>query len=437
LLDLRRSLGRILPGLKTYVVAWRSLRRFRGPRYRPLRSLWTPPPPLLSDRATGETTSINLKSAEYYEREGMREFWLNRPFSSPETVGKYLERFGLLLSMLRIQPEDRVLDFGCGTGWSSIMLARMGAEVLGLDVAPSALEIAREAAGRELTPAQRARLSFRTFDGGTIDVEDGEMDFVLVFDAFHHFPNPMGILAEFSRVLSSHGRFGFAEPGAGHAEAEHSLAESAHGILEEDLDLEQLFRSACAAGFEELDLAIPALEPEILTLPMARMRSFLRGRSWLVPQDFLRKTVLTGPIGVFRKDSYPATSLNPRALDARIEPGARRVRATAGELFRVAARVTNTGETAWLREGRRGRGQVQLGAHLLSVGGALLVSDYGRAGIGRDLQLRDVAELELELTAPQDPGSYVIRLDMVNEGICWFAQRGSAVSDVALEVGSA
>lgn len=415
-------------------MARRSLGRVRPPHYRPFRSLWTPSPPLLSDRPAPETASINTKSAEYYEREDMRAFWMNRPFSSPQTVGKYLERFGLLLSMLRIQPGDSVLDFGCGTGWSSIMLTRIGAEVIGVDVAPSALDVGRNAAARELTPAQHARLSLRTFDGVRIDVEDGAMDFVVVFDAFHHLPNPMAILAEFSRVLSPHGRFGFAEPGVGHAEAEDSVAESAHGILEEDLDLEQLYRSAIAAGFQELDLAIPALEPEAFTLPMERMRSFLRGRSWLVPHDLLRKAVLTGPIGVFRKDPYPVTSLNPRGQDARIEPAALRISVSVGAAYRIAARVTNMGETVWLREGRRGRGCVRLGAHLLDRDGAVLVADYGRAEMAGDLRQGDREETEIELTAPPEPGSYVIRLDMVNEGICWFAQHGSPVSDVPLEV---
>jgi len=434
LANLKRSLGKLLPGLKTYAVAWRSLGHFRAPHYRPFRSLVAPCPPVLGDRTEGDTASINLNSEEYYRREDMREFWLNRPFSHPETVGRHLERFGSLLSLLRIQPGDRVLDFGCGTGWSSVMLARMGAEVVGVDISPSALDIGREAADRELTAAQRARLNFRTFDGSTIDIPDGEMDFVVVFDAFHHFPNPMTILTEFHRVLSSRGRFGFAEPGAGHAESDIAIAEVAHGILEEDLDLEQLYRSGVAAGFEALDLAIPALEPEILTLPMARMRSFLRGMSWLVPHDFLRSAVLTGPIGVFRKDRYPVISFNPRRQGASIQPAIARISVTAAEGFRVATRVTNRGETVWLREGRRGRGYVRLGAHLLSGDGTALVNDYGRAEIPGDLQQGDEADIELEMTAPEEPGVYVIRLDMVNEGICWFAQHGSPVTDVPLEV---
>ena len=375
-----------------------------------------------------------MSSEKYYEHAERREFWLNRPFSHPESVGKHLERFGLLLSTLGIRPGDKVLDFGCGTGWTSIMLARTGAEVIGMDIAPAALEIGREAAERQLASESRSRLSFRTYGGYAIDLSDDELDFVIVYDAFHHFPNPMTILREFHRVLSPVGRFGFAEPGVGHGESEDSVMETEHGILEQDLDLEQLYRSAMEVGFTGVELAIPALQPEMLTLPMSRMRSYLRGLSWLVPDDFLRKTILTGPIGVFRKGRYPVTSLNPRAHTAGIRPSASRVAVTAGATFRMSAHVVNLSHTVWLKQGRRGRGFVRLGAHLLADNGSVIDHDYARGSIPRDMPNRAAADVDLELRAPAAPGGYTVRLDMVNEGICWFAQQGSTVADVALLV---
>ena len=41
-----------------------------------------------------------------------------------------------------------VLDSGCGTGEQSLMLAERGLEVLGIDISPRAIELAREKAGR-------------------------------------------------------------------------------------------------------------------------------------------------------------------------------------------------------------------------------------------------------------------------------------------------
>ena len=204
--------------------------------------------------------------------------------------------------------------------------------------------------------------------------------------------------------------------------------------MEEDLDLEQFYQSAVAVGFKGLDLAIPALEPEILTLPMNRMRLFLRGMSWLVPQDFLRKAVLTGPIGVFRKGAYAVTSLNPRTHLAKITPSLSQISARSWEAVRFTVRVENQSETVWLEEGRRGRGYVRLGAHLLDTESAVVDDDYGRAELPRDVAKGDAVDVELQLKAPGKPGAYTMELDMVNEGTCWFAEQGSPIAAVGLEV---
>jgi len=64
----------------------------------------------------------------------------------------------------------------------------------------------------------------------------------------------------------------------------------------------------------------------------------------------------------------------------------------------------------------------------------MLDHDYGRAELPRDIEKGDRASVELSLRAPSEPGSYIVRLDMVNEGTCWFAQRGSPEADVSMEV---
>src|SRR5689334_24844718 len=51
------------------------------------------------------------------------------------------------LALMDIQPEDRILDLGCGTGWASRRMARVAVhgEVVGLDVADEMLRRAEEA----------------------------------------------------------------------------------------------------------------------------------------------------------------------------------------------------------------------------------------------------------------------------------------------------
>jgi hypothetical protein len=42
--------------------------------------------------------------------------------------------------------------------------------------------------------------------------------------------------------------------------------------------------------------------------------------------------------------------------------------------------------------------------------------------------------LHLECRAPAVAGDYIVRLDMFDEGIAWFADRGSMPADIALAV---
>src|SRR5215471_293755 len=48
------------------------------------------------------------------------------------------------LALMDLQPSDRVLDLGCGTGWAARRMARTAAEVTGLDVADEMLRRAEQ-----------------------------------------------------------------------------------------------------------------------------------------------------------------------------------------------------------------------------------------------------------------------------------------------------
>ena len=90
-----------------------------------------------------------------------------------------------LLSRL---PDDlhgvRVLDAGCGTGMLSAELAARGAEVVGVDVSPRLIEIARQ----RLAPNLAARVDFRT--GDMLDDELGRFDFTIAMDSLIYYSRP-------------------------------------------------------------------------------------------------------------------------------------------------------------------------------------------------------------------------------------------------------
>jgi len=107
----------------------------------------------------------------------------------------------------------------------------------------------------------------------------------------------------------------------------------------------------------------------------------------------------------------------------------------AGEAFEVRARVRNLSSVTWPCSGRSdGGGLVQMGNHWRSTSGALLAQDDGRAQLPHDLAPGESVDLTLPATAPDSEGTYVLEIDMVEEGITWFSDRGSKTLTIEVPV---
>jgi SAM-dependent methyltransferase len=102
----------------------------------------------------------------------------------------------------------RVLELGCGPGDEAIMMARRGARVTALDIAPSSVQITR----------QRARASNVDFamdvscaTAEALPFPPGEFDWVVGFGLLHHADSAV-LGPEVSRVLRPGGHALFFEP---------------------------------------------------------------------------------------------------------------------------------------------------------------------------------------------------------------------------------
>jgi SAM-dependent methyltransferase len=101
-----------------------------------------------------------------------------------------------------------------------------------------------------------------------------------------------------------------------------------------------------------------------------------------------------------------------------------RVMAPAGRA-ELAVRVTNLGDARWPWLGAPN--QLQLGNHWRSADGSRIVTfDDGRAGMPSLMEPGDQAVFHLQVTAPPARSTYRLEIDMVEEGVTWFAERGSA-----------
>jgi SAM-dependent methyltransferase len=109
------------------------------------------------------------------------------------------------MKMLRPQGDERVLDLACGSGRHSLELRRRGFEVVGADISPELLEIARKEAQE-----QGLEVDFVEADLRELDLE-AEFDIVLSLNdgAIGYFETEEENLRSFeviSRALRSGGR---------------------------------------------------------------------------------------------------------------------------------------------------------------------------------------------------------------------------------------
>ena len=68
---------------------------------------------------------------------------------------------------------------------------------------------------------------------------------------------------------------------------------------------------------------------------------------------------------------------------------------------------------------------MRLGAQLCDRDGSVINRDYERAWLPDTLQPGITARIPITITAPEKPGRYALKFDLVSEGIDWFEACGS------------
>ena len=98
-------------------------------------------------------------------------------------------------------PQLAILDVGCGPGDLASLLAdrQPGARVVGLDISPAMVELARARDGAA------GRLRFEIGDVAGLPFDAGSFDVVVSTLSLHHWPDPGAGFAEIARVLRPNG----------------------------------------------------------------------------------------------------------------------------------------------------------------------------------------------------------------------------------------
>ena len=122
-----------------------------------------------------------------------------------ETTAAQLEPAArVVVERAAVQPGERLLDLGCGTGNAALLAAGPGVRAIGVDPSPRLLEVARARA-----EAHGAAITFQLGEAASTPLGDRSLDVIVSVFAVIFAPDAAAAAAEMSRVLGPSGRIVF------------------------------------------------------------------------------------------------------------------------------------------------------------------------------------------------------------------------------------
>jgi len=111
-----------------------------------------------------------------------------------------------------------------------------------------------------------------------------------------------------------------------------------------------------------------------------------------------------------------------------------------GQKETITVKVKNASDVFWWARGGETNDRadnkfyIAIGDRWLDKDGKLLTEMDGRLGISKDLRPGEEVELPLLITAPKEPGDYILEADLVQEQVAWFSDKGSPTARAKVTV---
>ena len=106
----------------------------------------------------------------------------------------------------------------------------------------------------------------------------------------------------------------------------------------------------------------------------------------------------------------------------------------AGQKYELRISLNNQSNVTWPGHQPAWQYQLTIGNRWLRESGEKVTDVDGRAALSDDLAPGATVELPLTVTAPSQPGIYILQLDAIQEGVAWFGDRGSEVLSLRIKV---
>lgn len=139
-------------------------------------------------------------------KERITEYWAKRSESFMEQRRRELksplaERWlGEIRRKLPAGKKLKILDVGCGSGFFSILLAKLGHEVTGTDLTPEMI-----VNSKQLAKEENVSCRFLVMDAEKLEFEDGSFDVVISRNLTWTLPHVKEAYGEWMRVLKAEG----------------------------------------------------------------------------------------------------------------------------------------------------------------------------------------------------------------------------------------
>jgi 2-polyprenyl-3-methyl-5-hydroxy-6-metoxy-1,4-benzoquinol methylase len=165
---------------------------------------------IASSRLNTSTPKLDAEENDWWEKfaDVEEQFcWVQTPAIQKFLRGKYLRRIIELCSS-----NARIAELGCGTGWLSILLAKIGAErVFGLDFSDAQIQKAHK---RAIEANVDRQVSFQTIDVSNLNSNTERFDAIVLHGFLHHLTTTeiRQVIATAFKMPSTNGRLIVWEP---------------------------------------------------------------------------------------------------------------------------------------------------------------------------------------------------------------------------------
>jgi SAM-dependent methyltransferase len=330
---------------------------------------------------------------------------------------------------LALPAGSRILDVGCGSGWLCEYFARLGYQVTGIDVSPELIRIANERVQKlpfGLDEKSAVSCEFLLHDIEHAPLEEN-FDAITLYDSLHHFEDEHAVLENIGQMLDYGGVLFVAE---GEMPPEGSPTESElREVMEEFETLEAPFtREYLHAVLQQHGFAI-AGDFTAVTGFVDRDNLEGNGVNFVETPSFNYLLCKKTDPKQMRDSRAPGKLRADLALTSKwtksISPD--------GKIeFDISAK--NVGDTLWLVSNAPLRGRVRLGVKMLNGAGEVIEEIHGWPRLQRAMAPDEKTELRVSLNAPTKPGEYSLKVDLVDQDICWFEENGSTPLLLSFEV---